>query len=76
MARRAAQRVVALGSSMLDVATLRGCSLGGARIEVTEEALERVRVGREVVDRIVAKGDTACVCAAAVFAWRALLRSQ
>lgn len=55
----AARKIVALGSSILDVATLRGCSLGYAKIQVTDEAMQRVAVGREVVDRIVAKGDTA-----------------
>ena len=49
MAARRATRVVALGSSILDVPTLRGCSLGSTRIEVTDDAMQRVAVGREVV---------------------------
>jgi len=53
------RQLVQLGSSILDVATLRRCSLGGVRVTITEEAMRRVKTGRNVVDRIVDKGDTA-----------------
>eukprot|EP00035_Acanthoeca_spectabilis_P034329 m.28481 g.28481 ORF g.28481 m.28481 type:complete len:563 (-) comp6555_c0_seq2:2390-4078(-) len=51
--------VVKLGASLLDVATLRQCSLGTTQIKVAKSAMDRVRVGRAVVDNIVDKGDVA-----------------
>lgn len=63
----AARKIVALGSSILDVATLRGCSLGYAKIQVTDEAMERVAIGRDVVSvhayvPVVMSVRACCVC--------------
>jgi hypothetical protein len=43
------RKLVQLGSAILDVATLRQCSLGTTAIQVSDEAMKRVRVGRDVV---------------------------